>query len=150
MAQTTTNPATREPDIEFDPVASPGRSDDDDLRPFQRLLLNPLLALSCLMFWLSLMIEATRRARSVRLWIIPLLMLPIVLPWLIHDHCVDCGKTVRHTRRNQHLCTSVADRQRGLHALPRRWPSVGFQTWVWIYLLIIAGMFLIGGALRGH
>ena len=129
-------------DPEFDPA--PARRSilyDDDPRAYQRLVVNPFLALLALIGWVALM----RFGYRERLLLAFLLaqLLPVVAFFVVQYHCLDCGASGRLSRWKDHACESVVARR--LAGRPRRFrgPNPRSQMLLWIYGLMAAAWYTI-------
>ncbi len=125
-------PHPADPEFDAGPPSSV-RLRDFDPQEHQRLVVNPFLAAFALMAWWQSAGWLLRGAFPpiAVASIIPL----ILLPTLIHYHCVDCGRTGTYPRRREHICPGVFARwNRGPRSrLP--FPSAWVQLVCWIYLL---------------
>jgi hypothetical protein len=135
--EATRRPPTADPD--FDPPSvSTVRLRDFDPPEHQRLVVNPFLAvfglvvLRHLALWLC--------SDSVPVATFMTLSLMFLLPTLIQYHCLDCGKTGRFSRRDQHACPAILARWR--EGRPSRFPSIGMQLVVWGWLIASAALLL--------
>ena len=110
-----------------------------DLRPFQRLVANPFLAVAACAGWLVAMIAATR-AGNVAFFLGALVCGPVVL-LLPQYHCLDCGRTGHLSRSDRHACDRV--RARVEAARPRRWrgPALGAQLILWAFAAALGWLF---------
>ncbi len=122
-------------DPEFDPA--PARRPilhADDAHAYQRLVVNPFLALLALIGWVALMRFGFRE----RLLLAFLLaqVLPVMAFFAVQYHCLDCGATGCLSRWKDHACESVVARQ--LAGRPRRFrgPNPRAQMLFWIYGLM--------------
>ncbi len=122
-------------DPEFDPA--PARRSVvyvDDTRSYQRLVVNPFLALLALIGWVALMRFGYRE--RILLAFLLAQVLPVVALFVVQYHCLDCGATGRLSRWKDHACESVLARQ--LAGRPRRFrgPNPRSQMLFWIYGLM--------------
>lgn len=144
MFRTSPTPVDRDHDPEFDPVNRIGPSEGANLGFYQRLVVNPLLAFTLLVPWVMLFAWSIPHAAQVRYWIFAILAIPVLLSRLVQYHCVDCGRTGWYRHRNRHYCRSVAERYLGLTPDDSsRWPTPRSQLLLWIYLIIITGLFFL-------
>ncbi|WZO96688.1 hypothetical protein EP7_003693 [Isosphaeraceae bacterium EP7] len=112
---------------------------DDRIEHFQRLVVNPFLAVFCVLATWKILFRLTHGHPTVAV-VLSFLALPI--PYLLLQfHCRDCGRTGMYRNWPRHECEMVALRRR--EGVRRRWrrPSPGFQLRVW-FLLLGAAVFL--------
>ncbi|WP_435018866.1 hypothetical protein TA3x_000853 [Tundrisphaera sp. TA3] len=134
------SPSSRPSDPEFDPpmIAWPAES---ELERFRKVVVNPFLAVLGLVAWVLGM-----RAVSSE-WRPSLAVLGTSLlagmPYLIHYHCLDCGRTGVLLRCKWHACSGVVARWRMARRVRFGWPRPRTQVLVWTCLLVSAAV-LIG------
>jgi len=132
-------------DPEFDALpASPVRLRDFDPLEYQRLVVNPFLAVFGL-------IVLGQVARWLLLSSFPPLAIATALPLvmlhhLIQYHCLDCGQTGRYHRRRRHACPAVFARWHDGRRSRFPFPSSWIQLVVWGWLLASAALLLAVGA----
>lgn len=112
---------------------------DDRIEHFQRLVVNPFLAVFCILVTWKILIWLTHGHRILAVFL-SILILPIPY-FLLQFHCRDCGRTGMYRDWPRHECVMVVFRRR--ERVRRRWrrPSPGFQLRVW-FLLLGAAVFL--------
>jgi hypothetical protein len=134
--------ATRRPgpaDPEFDPSPpAPVRLRDFDPLEFQRLVVNPFLAV----FGLVVLVEVTRGLLGSEMPPLALLVVVplLILHHLIQYHCLDCGRTGRYVRRGRHACPAAYARWH--EGREPRFPSARAQMVVWGWLIASAALLL--------
>jgi len=127
-------------DRELDPQPQiPARADSASVLPFQRLLVNPFLAVLVCVIIVALWREAY--ARESR-WLFQLgVALTIVVVFLFQYHCLDCGVTGWLLRYRQHACPTVVSRMQRREWRRFRGPGVRLQLAAW--LIFVAGAFVL-------
>jgi hypothetical protein len=126
-------------DLDREP-ARPESPTHDSIESYQRLVVNPFLAV--LLFVIILMIEDVAiRTHNLGLFFLGcgLLVVPVLL---VQYHCLDCGATRWLIRSRRHACRAVIVR---MHHRERRripWPAVRVQLVGWVILLCSA--FVLG------
>ncbi len=129
------DPRAREHDPELDPPRRPSLHLRDPLpEEYQRLVANPFLAVLGLIAW-SQMLRLAYDARN------PLLLLGVVLSlagvaYLLHYHCLDCGRTGLLIRWRRHACERVVARRLADRPRRVRGPNPSVQVVLWGYLLL--------------
>ena len=109
------------------------------LRPYQRLVANPFLAVLGLFAWagaLRLSWEA-RRAE----FFLPALLAGLAIPLLFQYHCLDCGRTGHVARASGHACAHVEMRRQAGRPRRLRGPSPWAQTKLWVVALAVAALY---------
>jgi hypothetical protein len=138
-------PVERDP--EFRPPISGERAIayDDDPRYYLRLVANPFLSVFAFLAWLFL----TRWVFRLSLpgFLEPLRILfvfgGLVAPFLLLQyHCLDCGKTGRISRWQDHACAAVLDRRRRRRRRTLRGPTPPIQIVLWLWLALVVGFVL--------
>jgi hypothetical protein len=108
----------------------------EPLPRFQRLVVNPLLAVLCwLMVFFVLKITVQNRHLVGFLVGVGLLFLPFLL---VQYHCMDCGKTGWVLRYRRHACPPVIARWQTQQAPQTRGPNVKFQLVLWSVFFVSA------------
>ncbi len=138
--QTAPSPSPRDPD--FDRPALPGAQGPgrDVVHFYQRLLVNPFLAVIALMLVLAVA-NALWRASGSNLagpviWagILAALLLTALLS--LQYHCLDCGATGWFRRWRRHACPRVVERwQTPFSAASRLFPNPNTQLVLWLFVL---------------
>ena len=124
-----------DPEFDREPARTPIRyTYDGDLRAYQRLVVNPFLALLALVGWVALM-RLGYRERILSAFLVAQL-LPVLAYYAVQYHCLDCGTTGALSRWKDHACESVVARR--LAGRPRRFrgPNPRSQLLLWIYGLM--------------
>ena len=127
--------ARTRPDLDFarDPFPTPALPRGVSPADYQRLVINPFLALAWLLgcCWSIQRLIASPMA--------PLALIPTVLlgsmPVLIHFHCLDCGRTGIYPRWWRHVCPGILARAHRNRAGWFRWPRARTQLILWCYIL---------------
>jgi hypothetical protein len=135
-------PDVRDP--EFDaPRAAVRRPRGPVLMPqeTQRLLANPFLGVSLLIFGIVLFASGYEGRSPALLGIALLLALSSVV--FLHYHCLDCGATGFLFRWRRHECEHVLLRR--LAGSVRRWrgPTPVLQTILWAYALLVVAILAV-------
>jgi len=136
----TRRPRIADPDFEASPGAPPVRLRDFDPLEYQRLVVNPFLAVFGLVVvvrvgaWLA----ETRYPALAMLAVVPLAFLPL----LIQYHCLDCGQTGSYVHRDRHACPAVGARWNHGSRSRARFPSGWAQLVVWGWILGSLGLLL--------
>ena len=140
------------PDPEFaaDPFPAAAFPPGFDPAEHQHLVVNPFLAVVALIAWGW----ATRRLFATSFP--PAALLPTLalagLPFLVHNHCTDCGVTEPFPRWRRHACARVVLRGRSpSRSRWRLWPTARTQLILWGYILgavglLVAVVVLLAGA----
>jgi hypothetical protein len=112
----------------------PGGLKTGAISAYQRVIVNPLLAI---LGWLLaiVLIRYSTRSHNLALYLTAILWLfvPFVL---IQFHCLDCRVTGWLLRVRRHACASVVARCASKESLRGRWPSITVQIHCWIYSLV--------------
>jgi hypothetical protein len=130
----------RPADPDFDPPpASSVRLRDFNPLEFQRLVINPFLAVFGLLIlaWLAFQLANTEFPPLFLLMLLPLAL----LHHLIQYHCIDCGRIGRYHRRERHVCRAVHARWHEGH--PSRFPFRSSRAQLVIWCWIIASVALL-------
>ena len=127
-----------DPDLDPPPVRVAGLDRDSVVR-FQRLVVNPFLAVS-----VFVLIVALCRIAVEKRW--PTLFgigvaLFVVDGFLVHYHCLDCGKTGWLIRYRRHSCPTVVSRWQLGDSRRLRGPGVRLQLTAW--LIVLASVFVL-------
>jgi len=113
------------------------------IRDYQRLLVNPLLAIFDGVVSSALIYHALR-TRNLALFLAATSLL--LLSFLLFQyHCLDCGSTGWYLQARRHACGKVIDRCTR-HEPRSRGLSVRTQRLIWVYILA-AGV--LGAAIMG-
>lgn len=124
-----------DPDLDFPPprLVSPY---GESVREYQRLVVNPLLAVVGLLGTLGLLWYSLHTKN------LPSFLLSLVLtaacPFLIQYHCLDCGRTDFTVRSSRHACGETVRRMRLGHEPSFPLPSVRTQIKAWVLTLSVA------------
>lgn len=106
------------------------------VREFQRLIVNPLLAL------IGLLVVWTIFRYSLQIRNLPLFLFSLVLavacPFLIQFHCVDCGRVDFAFRARRHACVDVVRRMRLDEDPPLPAVTIRLQITLWTVAVVIA------------
>lgn len=127
---------------EFDaPVLLPIRPRDVAQPPEQalRLVGNPFLALFGLIAWVGAMYAILFHCRpesGVGAILVLLLGGPVLLPLLLHYHCLDCGATGRLAHWRNHRCERSDARLAAGVRRRLRGPSPTVQAVLWVCALL--------------
>jgi hypothetical protein len=121
------------------PIGGPDRA----AMPFyQRLLVNPFLAVIALLLTLAATDAFGRSSR-------PDLARPVLLAGgvasllALQYHCLDCGATDWFRRWRRHACPRVVERwQTPFSAAARLFPAPTTQLVLWLFILVAAWLFL--------
>lgn len=126
------SPRPRPADIEFDPP--PGAwPPESDLRAIRRVVVNPFLAVLGLVAWGGTLPRLLASPMPPLAVLTTALLLG--LPYLVHFHCLDCGRTGMLPRCSRHACPGLVARWRkGSHS-GWGWPRPGTQMVVWIWVI---------------
>jgi len=128
---------TFDPDLDMLPprLESPGGA---PVWEFQRLIVNPLLAIIALLGVWSVF-RYSLQIRNLPLFLLSL-VLAIVCPFLIQYHCVDCGRLDFTIRARRHACLHVVRRMRLDEDPPFPALSIRFQVTAWVVMILVAGL----------
>lgn len=127
-----------DPDLD-PPHQTVARLDRDSIVRFQRLLVNPFLAVS-----LFVVIVALCRIAVEKHWPalfelgVALLVLDV---FLVQYHCLDCGNTGWLLRYRRHSCPTVVSRWQ--HGDPRRFRGPGVRLRLTAWLILLASAFVL-------
>jgi hypothetical protein len=131
--------ALHDPDLDPPSRRNPGNGQPPHLpQEYQRLVANPFLALFGLVVWFAACWEAMA-SRNLILLGVALLGL-VVVGYLLHYHCLDCGKTGLLFRWKSHACDRVLIRQQTGQVRRFRGPNPTLQTILWAYLVASAAI----------
>ena len=136
--RTAVTPIPRDPDFDH-PARAEHRPSADVARYYQRLVVNPFLAVitgcaTC---------AAAMLARSVGIyWVLPTVTIGVILAFtFLQYHCLDCGATGMYRRWRQHACPHVCDRWRYPFSYRMLlFPSPSTQLVLWFFLFLLALM----------
>ncbi len=120
-----------DPEFVTSTVPTP-RLRDFDPRDYQRLVVNPFLAVFVLVLLPKLfrwLIESVSLAPVALLLTVPLLL----LPRLIQFHCLDCGQTASYHRSKDHACHQVLNRYH--QDRETKFPHAWLQLIIWGWIL---------------
>lgn len=122
------SPRDRPTDPDFDPprIAWPAET---ELARCRRVIVNPFLALGALGAWAGLM-QWLRQADLQALGLLGTSLL-VVVPFLVHYHCVDCGKTGALPACKSHACAGLVARWRQSLRPRYGWPRPATQLILW-------------------
>lgn len=135
----------RDPDFDRQPPVGPGPS-REDVRYFQRLVVNPFLSVLAGAAGL-LAVGAVDRARADNLFG-PTVLIGLAVAYVsLQYHCLDCGATGSYRRWRRHACPRVWDRRAGLLPSGPGFPPAPTQVILWILWLLAAGM-IVSFAMR--
>lgn len=112
---------------------------------YLRVVANPFLAFAGAVLWVLLLGEAIvgRLAGPLTPTIVLVLVgLLWVAPLLVHFHCLDCGATGRLSRWGHHACAGPIQRRRAGRPRRARGPTPALQVLLWIWGILLVGMFL--------
>jgi hypothetical protein len=116
------------------PSSLPGGLKSDAISAYQRVIVNPLLAI---LGWLLaiVLIRYSTRTHNLALYLTAILWLfvPFIL---VQFHCLDCRTTGWLLRVRRHACPLVVARWVSKDNLRGRWPSITVQIHCWIYTLV--------------
>jgi hypothetical protein len=133
----------RGPDVfdrELDPQPQrPAGLNRDTVVPFQRLVVNPFLAVLVFVIIVALWREAVIRRMPV-LFQLGMGLL-VVDALLVQYHCLDCGATGWLLRYRRHACSRVLSRWQ--HGEWRRFRGPGVKIQLVAWLIIVAGAFVL-------
>ena len=125
-------PDVFDPDLDPHPQRSGGPR-SDSIAPYQRLIVNPFLAV--LLFVIVLAIVRTAlRTRALGLFQLGVGLVLVDL-FLVQYHCLDCGATGWLLRYRRHACPTVLTRWQRGEQRRFRGPSVRIQLVGWLVLL---------------
>jgi hypothetical protein len=99
----------------------------------QRLVINPLVAILCILSGVAL-IQHALRTRNVVLFCTAVGVLFLSL-LLIQFHCRDCGATGWYLHASRHACAAVVARWRR-KVLPRSGLRARTQLLIWSYIMV--------------
>ena len=127
-------------DRELDPQPQrPARPDSASIVPFQRLVVNPFLAVFGFIIVAALWYEAfSRHAPAFFQFGVGLLVVAVLL---VQYHCLDCGATGWLLRYRRHACPTVVWRWQRGEWRRFRGPGVRLQLTAW--LIFLAGMVVL-------
>jgi hypothetical protein len=113
--------------------------DRDTVVPFQRLLVNPFLAVAVFVLVVALWREGvTRRSPALFQLGVGLLLVDV---FLVQYHCLDCGATGWLLRYRRHACPTVLSRWQRGESRRFRGPGVRLQLVAWVTL--VAAVFVL-------
>ena len=111
----------------------------DTVVPFQRLVVNPFLAVLVFVMIVALWREGvTRRSPALFQLGVGLLLVDV---FLVQYHCLDCGATGWLLRYRRHACPTVMSRWQRQEWRRFRGPGVRLQLVVW--LILVAAVFVL-------
>ena len=127
------SPSRRPADFEFDPptIAWPP---EDELNGYRKVVVNPFLAVMALVGWHAAMQSSFIREMPL-LALLGSTSLLAALPFLVHYHCLDCGRTGILPLCKRHACSGVVARWRRARRPRVGWPRPGTQMVVWVWLI---------------
>ncbi len=127
-------------DRELDPQPQrPAGPDRNTVVPFQRLVVNPFLAVLVFVIIVALWREAvTRRMPALFQLGVGLLIVDV---FLVQFHCLDCGATGWLLRYRRHACPPVLFRWQ--HAEWRRFRGPGVRLQLAAWLILLASVFVL-------
>jgi hypothetical protein len=111
-----------------------------DLRPYQRLVANPFLAVLGLFAWVGAL-RLSWEARRAEFFL-PALLAGLAIPLLFQYHCLDCGRTGHLARAFEHACAHVEMRRQAGRPRRFRGPSPWAQTKLWVVALAVAAFYV--------
>jgi hypothetical protein len=136
-------------DSELDPPRRPPPAlRVESIGPYQRLIVNPFLAV---LGWLmaAALIRYSTRSRNLPLYLGALLWL--FVPFLlIQFHCLDCGATGWYLRARRHACGAVVARWQRGEWRRFRGPGAKAQLVIWLYVLLAAAILYLVGFRTRH
>lgn len=130
-----------DPDLDMLPprLESPG---GEPVGEFQRLIVNPLLALVGLLGAWSVF-HYSLQVRNLPLFLASLVLV-VASAFLVQFHCLDCGRTDFTVRAGRHACLKVVHRMRLEEIPPFPALSIRLQVTLWVVsILIVALMYVI-------
>ncbi len=112
----------------------------DTVVPFQRLVVNPFLAVTVFVIIIALWREGvTRRSPALFQLGVGLVLVDV---FLVQYHCLDCGATGWLLRYRRHACPTVLSRWQRAEWRRFRGPGVKLQLAAWL-ILVAAALVLI-------
>jgi hypothetical protein len=127
------SPSSRPTDPDFDPpmIAWPP---EKELAAFRKVVVNPFLAVFGLLAWFAAM-------RALILGRMPHFAAFLTatfagIPFLLHYHCLDCGRTGVLPFCGRHACSGVVARWRTGKRARSAWPRPDTQMAVWLWIIV--------------
>ncbi len=108
---------------------------------YTRLVANPFLALAFLAGWLIALYESIVGGFAGPLTpsLVAVLFCSLgLIPFLLHYHCLDCGRTGRIMQWRKHVCRKSLGRRESNRPRRLRGPTPPVQVIFWIWALIAA------------
>jgi hypothetical protein len=129
-------------DPEFDSPHRPAvrKPPRDVVRFYQRLVVNPFLAVSTVLLTL---LVAYLLGNAARADVVPAAAIlgSIVAVLVLQYHCLDCGGTGSFHRGHHHACPRVVERwETPFSAASHHFPMLGTQLILWCVALFVAGI----------
>jgi hypothetical protein len=109
--KTTEIPPPRDPEFDHPPRPAPRGPGRDVVGYYQRLLVNPFLALGFLAGTLAFSVYWSRPANVGRYpWLLGVYAGLLASYFALRYHCLDCGESGTYHRWRRHACAKVVER----------------------------------------
>ncbi len=122
-------------DRDLDPPSRQAVLLPEHLAGYQRVVVNPFLAVLGWLAWLFAIRQSMRAGNAMLFF--------FLLPWvpapsrLFQFHCLDCGRTGWLSRLGRHACTGVLER-RELESVGPPPVDPALQTRLWYFFVLVA------------
>ena len=135
--------AQRDPDFDGDRATDGAAPPAESIAYYQRLVVNPFLALGILSATLALAVYVSRPGNTGRSPLLPAVLAGLLASYFsLQYHCLDCGATGMVHRWQRHACPKVRERWRtGFDFWARPRPTLRTQVAFWFLLVLIACFF---------